>query len=70
MKRTETGFAYSCLDMVHEKDIYPPLLDLIKEADGEMLFVEKDDDRFTMKEYEKMCDEVVKDIRPCALLWM
>lgn len=51
IKRTETGFAYSCLDMVHEKDIYPPLLDLIKEADGEMLFVEKDDNRFTMKEY-------------------
>lgn len=60
MKRTEMKLKYSCLDMVHEKDIYPPLLDLIKEADGEMLFVEKDDDRFTMKEYEKMCDEIVK----------
>lgn len=35
--------------MIYEKDIYPPLLELIKESNGEMLFVDSDDERFSKK---------------------
>ena len=33
--------------ITYEKDIYPPLLELIKESNGEMLFVDSDDERFS-----------------------
>ena len=34
---TKINFHYSSRDMIYEKDIYPPLLELIKESNGEML---------------------------------
>ena len=40
---TKINFHYSSRDMIYEKDIYPPLLELIKESNGEMLFVDSDD---------------------------
>ena len=41
---TKINFHYSSKHMIHEKDVYPPLLELIKESNGEMLFVDPDDD--------------------------
>ena len=38
---TKINFHYSSRDMIYEKDIYPPLLELIKESNGEMLFVDE-----------------------------
>ena len=40
---------YSSKHMIHEKDVYPPLLELIKESNGEMLFVDSDNERFSKK---------------------
>lgn len=45
--------------MIYEKDIYPPLLELIKESNGEMLFVDSDDERFSKKELERMMQEIL-----------
>ena len=41
------------------KDYYPPLLELIKESNGEMLFVDPDDERFSKKELERMMEEIL-----------
>lgn len=53
------NFHYSSRDMIYEKDIYPPLLELIKESNGEMLFVDSDDERFSKKELERMMQEIL-----------
>ena len=45
--------------ITYEKDIYPPLLELIKESNGEMLFVDSDDERFSKKELERMMQEIL-----------
>lgn len=42
---------YSSKHMIHEKDVYPPLLELIKESNGEMLFVDSDDERFSTTKF-------------------
>jgi len=56
---TKINFHYSSRDMIYEKDIYPPLLELIKESNGEMLFVGSDDERFSKKELERMMQEIL-----------
>ena len=56
---TKINFHYSSRDMIYEKDIYPPLLELIKESNGEMLFVDSDDERFSKKELERMMQEIL-----------
>ena len=56
---TKINFHYSSRDMIYEKDIYPPLLELIKESNGEMLFVDSDDKRFSKKELERMMQEIL-----------
>ena len=56
---TKKIFHYSSKDMIHEKDVYPPLLKLIKESNGEMLFVDSDDERFSKKELERMMEEIL-----------
>ena len=56
---TKVNFHYSSRDMIYEKDIYPPLLELIKESNGEMLFVDSDDERFSKKELERMMQEIL-----------
>lgn len=56
---TKINFHYSSKHMIHEKDVYPPLLELIKESNGEMLFVDPDDERFSKKELERMMEEIL-----------
>ena len=56
---TKINFHYSSRDMIYEKDIYPPLLELIKESNGEMLFVDSDDESKKKKELERMMQEIL-----------